>query len=85
MTEQFLHSIRHVDDLSRTARNDEQEGIQFLHEKQTKTALKNMEHTFFKNSYVSDGVDFLTDYFEFEQMSRFCHTRQKINRLISEG
>lgn len=44
-----------------------------------------MEHTFLKNSYVSDGVDFLTDYFEFEQMSRFYHTRQKINRLISEG
>lgn len=81
MTEQFLHSIRHVDDLSRTARNDEQEGIQFLHEKQTKTALK---LGFLKISYVS-GVDFLTDYFKFEQMSRFCHVRQKINRLISEG
>lgn len=30
MSEQFLHSIRDVDDLARAARDDKQKGVQFL-------------------------------------------------------
>lgn len=35
MSEQFLHSIRDVDDLARTARDDKQKGVQFLSRFQT--------------------------------------------------
>ena len=36
MTEKFLNSVRDIDYFSRTARNNQQEGIQFLKRKKNK-------------------------------------------------